>query len=525
MPDETTNQVVEFTPNATAPSALPSVATVANPAPILSVPSSLQDAFDKRKAGVDRQNFQPVVLMPTELWGPIMGAYDSIYATSSFQYAQFNIDRLIAQKGYKIFDEMLTMGACRNPFEVKRAMVLSEKGLVVPSKNGIPIIDPTDRDFERAQEIADFCSYSINNIVDEGDLPQDFSKVLYEMLRAVWDGFHVTDIVYKIFENGPYKGKTGYRYFASKPAREIGWELDLYTMGVRNIMPYTPMSGYEPPRPVEKVMLYTYNPNEGLPYGQGDGRACYKHYLMLDNLLKFWVVAMERWGSPVLVLKYPGGNTEALAAAQQIAGNIRQGSPPVFPDNVEYELVKVDANNFEGFKHFADWNVEQINQNVLGSTLTTSEGDRVGSMALGHVHQDTQRSRVDSVTSDVENIVHLQLFRRLVRYNFGADYEYLAPTYSLRGDALPSNALDIAQSLDYLLRDGNMSAFSPQIRKSLNLPPMSKSEYNWSKSHSVPPDKALQSKSTTANVPSRRDGAAATDPNSADKGSNRETGD
>ena len=238
----------------------------------VSIPEYQKQQLSRREAEhlMQSDRFTPVVMLPEELFNPHMGSYNSIYAASTYQFAQNNPDPLINSRGYEIFQEMLTMAACRGPFNQKRYDVLSLPGKTIPC-----ITDPDDPNYEQAQEYAEFCDWCIKNIKDKADNNQDFRLVLFEVLMACWEGFHVTDIIYRILPHGPYKGKVGYSYFASKPAKEIGWQLDYETLAPMNIMPYTPLTGYESPKAIESSLIYTYDPQEGLPYGSGDGRACW----------------------------------------------------------------------------------------------------------------------------------------------------------------------------------------------------------------------------------------------------------
>lgn len=412
----------------------------------------------------------PALLVDNQRFSSLMGAYDSIYA-ASFRFAQYNPDLLTTQKGYDTFDKMLTMAACRAPFNVKRHAILSDMWVVKSA-----IQDAKSPDFGKAAELAKYCEHLLANIeVDATDHQQDFRSVLFELLRACWDGFHVTECIWKIQKSGPFKGKIGLEHLASKPAKEIGFDLDLNTLAAVNIKPYTPLTGYSPAVPIEKVLLYTYAPQHGLPYGMGDARAAYKHYWILDSLLQFWAIAAERWGTPVMVVKYPAGDLKALADAQAAVDRIRQGSAPIFPANIEYEMVKIDAGTLDVFKSKADWHVAQIAQNILGNTLTTGEGERSGSMALGQVHEKTQGYSIDYVRRDIEGVVNRQLLRRAVRYSYGDNAVDLCPTFAL-GDSSPSDMLAIAQACQILVSMGNMPNRSGIIRELMNITPISPEE-------------------------------------------------
>src|SRR6185312_14152091 len=97
------------------------------------------------------------------------------------------------------------------------------------------VSDPKEPDFDQAKELADAVTYAFNNIADDGDLIQDFRTVIFETLRACWDGFSVSEILWKVQDEGPYAGKLGFRRFANKPCKQIGFDLDHQTLAVRNI--------------------------------------------------------------------------------------------------------------------------------------------------------------------------------------------------------------------------------------------------------------------------------------------------
>jgi len=62
---------------------------------------------------------------------------------------------------------------------------------------------------------------------------------------------------------------------------------------------------------------------------------------------------------------------------------------------------------------------QQVAKFVLGQTLTTTVGDS-GSRALGEVHQDTERQRIDAIADFVGKVLSRQLIPALLHWNYGA---------------------------------------------------------------------------------------------------------
>jgi phage gp29-like protein len=58
---------------------------------------------------------------------------------------------------------------------------------------------------------------------------------------------------------------------------------------------------------------------------------------------------------------------------------------------------------------------------VLGATLTTGEGRRSGSLALGKVHERVRSEYIESDARALMNVINSQLIRWIVDFNFGAD--------------------------------------------------------------------------------------------------------
>lgn len=409
-------------------------------------------------------------LSERQLHTALMGAWDSVFRYA-FHLAPYNPDLLTTQKGFDTYREMLTMAACRAPLNVKRYAVLRKPWSVEPA-----VVDPTDTRHEAAKALADHVDYVLRNILDtDTDQAQDLRVVLFELLLALWQGFAVSEIIWRPLTEGPYSGKLGLKYIAAKPAKQIGFDLDPQTMAVRAIIPYVPVSGYGPPVPPSKVILYTYNPYSGLPYGDGDGRAAYKHWWQLDALQKFWSMALERFGSAFILAKYPAANTAALTEVLTALDRIRQGAPAAIPKEAEAELLQVAAGGFDSFRTAADWHTQAIGQNVLGSTLTTGEGRRTGSLALGKVHQDTTDYALGAVKSDIESVMQHQLIRRIVLYNYGPAALALCPRFSL-GNWDAKDLAAMAKAFDLLIRDRVVARRAKWIRQAMDLPPMDPDE-------------------------------------------------
>lgn len=407
---------------------------------------------------------QPARLRESQRTEALLGDYDG-YLAASYRLPPFNPDVFIASRGYQVLDDQMTMVAARAPLNIVRSAALYKGWSWEPA-----IKDQTDPLYSLSAEIAEVLTWACQNIVDELDNVQDFREVLWELLYAVHTGFRVTEIIWRVLDKEDpkeYRGKLGFKAFSAKPCKQIGFDLEPRTFQVRNITSYTPLEGYNFSVPVEKVLRYTYNSRDSLPFGNGVGRANYKHAWSIDFLYKFWNIAQEVFGSPFILGK---AAPNAIGLARKVLAEIRQGAPAVLPSGVDAELVQVAAGGLASFLQAVQHHKEECAYGYLNSTLTTTVGDNGGNKALGQVHQDTSSYGLGGVRTDLENVMTFQLARRFVRYNYGPEYLRLTPRLSLgQWDAVDMSTLSTAYSS--LISNNVMHEAEPSIRERLNIPP------------------------------------------------------
>src|SRR5581483_190145 len=369
---------------------------------------------------------------------PRMLSYDAVYR-QAFRYPPWALDKLLQQLGYDPSDDMLAMAACRAPFNLKRCAILRHGWEIVPT-----VTDPSDTRHRLATEYADFVRWTLSNMRSPNGLVQEPLTLLYDMLRACWQGFRVGEIVWRLTGEGegPYPGCLAIDNIAVKHNKQIGFDLDNHTGQIVYITSYTPggalpydpnqsglqtmpdfhtsgpvMGGYDFTVPVEKCLIYSVDTESSLPHGNGDWRACYKHHACLNNIMAFWAIALERWGAPVFLLFAPGEDDESMSKVQTQADSIRQGSSAVIPAGLKTEAVSFPSTVFEGFKVAADWHTQQIALNILANSLTTTEGQHGGNRALGGVHQDTGNLVYEFIRRTLEGAFATQVIERLLAYN------------------------------------------------------------------------------------------------------------
>jgi phage gp29-like protein len=294
-------------------------------------------------------------------------------------------------------------------------------------------------------------------------------------MMSGWSGNRFCEIVWQYFENGKLAGKHGFAGFWDKPNEQMAFDVDPDSLELINATSYTPSHGYEFNIPIEKMIWCLHAPQRNDPHGVGDWRACYKHWFRLENNLKFWAIALERWGAPVLLLKYPAGNKEALLDANRAAGNIRQGSNAVIPNNVEYELINAPAGVFSAMKESAEYDSREMALAIHANILSTGEGEHGSTSAGAKEHGAVGSTIYDAFSIGIENAYNQQLVHRFVRYNYGDKALELIPQLRLRKRNTQDLAV-VAQVISILHSVGNLPSRSKVIRDQLGWPALTEEE-------------------------------------------------
>lgn len=124
---------------------------------------------------------------------------------------------------------------------------------------------------------------------------------------------------------------------------------------------------------------------QGNPRGEAIGKVVFWPWFMKTKGLKFWAVALEKFGTPGLKAKVEGGDLSARKARwKEILRDYVQGTGVVYSEGEEVDLLGAITRIGDSHKLFEDWCNDEISKAILGQTLTTQPGAS-GSYALGKV--------------------------------------------------------------------------------------------------------------------------------------------
>lgn len=170
-----------------------------------------------------------------------------------------------------------------------------------------------------------------------------------------------------------------------------------------------------------KFVLYTHRSGYGRPKGRSDLDGAYSHWRAKSTLLNAWRIHLERFASPTVLGKYQRGlGAEEQGAILASLRDLQDNTAIVFPNEIEIDTLGGTKEGSTGFMEAIEFHNREIARSILGQTLTTDEGRRVGSLALGKVHLQVMLLQLNALRRELADAVMTeQIIRPLIELNFG----------------------------------------------------------------------------------------------------------
>ncbi len=171
--------------------------------------------------------------------------------------------------------------------------------------------------------------------------------------------------------------------------------------------------------PTRKFIVFAPYGRHENPYGLPQLRSVWWLAYFKRQVLKFWVMYCEKFGTPTAVLRHPLSASEREKRAyRRIIGSIQQETGLVVPEGVELELLEAQrAGSALTYRELIEFANREMSKALVGQTLTT-ESDGRGSYALGKVHHAVRQDIVRQDAQALEALVNTQLVHWIVDLNF-----------------------------------------------------------------------------------------------------------
>lgn len=240
------------------------------------------------------------------------------------------------------------------------------------------------------------------------------TAILAQAMDAFAKGWSVQEMLFA--EEG---GRIALTEVRAKNPATFGLRVDAFgkLTGLRLEVPGEPAQ--ELPR--GKFVVYANRGGYGRPKGRSDLDAAYPHYAAKSQLLDAWKLHLERFASPTMLGRFQRGiSTDEQSAILAALNDLARSKAIVFPSEIEVSAIAGEREPSTGFMDAIEFHNREIARAILGQTLTTDEGRRVGSLALGKVHLQVLMLQLQSIREELADLVMTeQVIRPLIELNFG----------------------------------------------------------------------------------------------------------
>jgi len=288
-----------------------------------------------------------------------------------------------------------------------------------------------------------------------------FSTAIFHLLDALAKGFAVAEIIWTIDDA---TGQVGIEDIRARVQAEFAFDAEgkLYLLETR-----FPGAGQSPasasallPRlgeailpaanarqmPARKFLHFAPQGNACSPYGAPLALKAYTYYWLKKCTLQHWALFNEKFGSPTAVARYSAAMTEEdLQKLEDTVASLPRDTGVLLPEGVALEFLEARrSSGANTYRELADWCNDEISKIILGQTLTTSEGRRSGSLALGQIHEAVRRDYLASDAAALGQALTSQLARWIVDFNFGVH----APAPTITFDVNPPEQMAAELAID-----------------------------------------------------------------------------
>jgi phage gp29-like protein len=248
-------------------------------------------------------------------------------------------------KGLKIYDEIERDTHAYADLQKRKLKVVSRAWTVTPASDSA--LD------QRAGEIVEAQLKGVN-----------FDQLTLDLLDATLKGFAVGELMWEIRGAELVAARV-----IARDQRRFVFDKDHKP---RLLTRANLMNGEELPE--RKFIVHSFGAKDDSPYGLGLGYRIFWPVFFKGRGITFWLTAIDKFGSPTALGKYPSGAKKSeqdtlLAALQAIAREVGV----IVPEGMEIELIEAKrAGTFDTYEKLCRYMDEQISECVLGGSITTT---------------------------------------------------------------------------------------------------------------------------------------------------------
>ena len=203
----------------------------------------------------------------------------------------------------------------------------------------------------------------------------------------IWGAFYghsVAECMWEIREGKVWLGK---------PKVRTPWRFRYTPAGELRLLTRTNMVQGEE-LPAKKFWTTSWGAdNDDDPYGLGLAHQLYWPVFFKKQGLGFWLRALEKYGAPSTVAKYPAGSDDKVRNdALNVARQLRLDGAAAIPDTMVVELLEASRGTVDQATFMRQMNAA-IAKIILGQTMTTDDG---ASLSQSQVHMGVREELTDA---------------------------------------------------------------------------------------------------------------------------------
>lgn len=233
-----------------------------------------------------------------------------------------------------------------------------------------------------------------------------FKRALKAMCWGFFYGFSVAECMWSRREGGVWLDKVKVR---------TPWRFRFTPGGELRLLTRRSVTGGEALPPQKFWVMSSGADTDDEPYGLGLAHQLYWPVYFKKQGIAFWLRALEKFGGPTAVGKYPAGSTleeqaKLLAAAQAL----RIDGAVVIPEGMSLELLEAMRSTVDQAAFMRQMNAA-ISKIIVGQTMTTDDG---ASLAQGEIHQEIREEITDADAVELCESFRQGPARWLAQWNF-----------------------------------------------------------------------------------------------------------
>ena len=223
--------------------------------------------------------------------------------------------------------------------------------------------------------------------------------------------------------------------------------------------------------PVEKFVIYPYQPSYSNPMGSSDLRAAWQIWFIKQQAMRWWAKYLEKFGMPTVIGSYDpkaGYGTKQQREFLSLIAGVHNESALVHPADMDIGLLEASRVTDTAFDEAIAYMDRSIAKSILGQSLTSDSSDRGSTYALGAVQANILSFYLQKLQRDLEDVVmNEQVLKRLVGYNFPPG----TPVPKFKLGRVDDDRLAATTALmTALINGGVVQPDEPWIRSYLGLP-------------------------------------------------------